>query len=317
MSCIHNGNVIESEQSRNAMGGTEMMRSRLLKNVKPELLEGVSIHFSRPRNVYSENKNILYLHDLAEDPENRILLNGGWKSFDHFVFVTNWQRDQYIPIYGIPYSKCTVIENAVEVEHKIRRKPTDKIRLIYHTTPHRGLALLSAVFSTLSKIHPEAHLDVFSSFEAYGWGERDKPFQPLFETLKTQPNVTYHGYQSNKTVLEYLEQSHMFVYPCIWKETSCIAMIEAIRSGCLVVHPNYGALTETSCGATMSYDYSENLQENASRCYSLTKQILDYENSNKGWINNLTNGIEYSLPKNNIGTFTNKWNFLLEQIKNE
>ena len=45
MSCIYKGEVIESEQSTNAMGGTEMMRKRLIDNCNPEHLKNVAIHF--------------------------------------------------------------------------------------------------------------------------------------------------------------------------------------------------------------------------------------------------------------------------------
>jgi hypothetical protein len=85
---IYKGEVVETELSENSMGGTEMMRKRLLNNVQKELLEGYAIHFSRPRDIPKDVKNIMYCHDLAEDPENQVLLDNGWKQFDHFVFVS-------------------------------------------------------------------------------------------------------------------------------------------------------------------------------------------------------------------------------------
>ena len=141
MSCIYKGNVVDTNLSRNARGGTEMMRERLLNNVPQELLQNFAIHFSRPREMHRDVKNIFYCHDLVMDPENKILKDGGWRKFDHFVFVSYWQRDQYVSAYGIPYSRCTVIPNAIELEYTPIQKRTDQIRFIYHTTPHRGLEL--------------------------------------------------------------------------------------------------------------------------------------------------------------------------------
>ena len=114
MSCVYRGAVVDTNLSRNARGGTEMMRDRLLTAVPPSLLDNFAIHFSRPRQIYDDVKNIFYAHDLAADPENKILLNDGWKQFAKLVFVSHWQRDQYVNMYNIPYSKCTVIENAIE-----------------------------------------------------------------------------------------------------------------------------------------------------------------------------------------------------------
>ena len=48
-------------------------------------------------------------------------------------------------------------------------KPKDRINLIYHTTPHRGLNIAVAAMKELAKLHGDKiHLDVYSSFEAYG-----------------------------------------------------------------------------------------------------------------------------------------------------
>jgi UDP-glucose:(glucosyl)LPS alpha-1,2-glucosyltransferase len=316
LSCIYNGNVIETEQSKNAMGGTEMMRSRLIANIDPSLLKGVAIHLSRCRKIYKNTKNILWCHDLAEDPENRILENGNWERFDCLVFVSVWQRDQYILNYEIPYSKCVVIENAIELKHRQRYKPTDKVRIIYHTTPHRGLELAYPIFVNAAKQFNNIHLDVFSSFEAYGWSSRDVAYKNLFDALKSHEKITYHGYKPNNVVLEYLENSHIFLYPCIWKETSCISLIEAIRAGCLPIHPNYGALTETGASASLTYDYSEDYSENATRCYITLMNVLHMEKMNNGWINRHTNGDCFSSRKHDIETFSHKWKSLLEKIKN-
>ena len=312
MSMIHKGNVVESEQSKNANGGTEMMRKRLIDNVDSELLSDVAIHFSRPRHVPADvNKNILYCHDLAQDPENTILRNEKWKQFDHFVFVSQWQRDQYNAMYGIPFSKCSIIQNAIETTYEPRKKSTEQIRFIYHTTPHRGLELLYPVFDALTKVHDNIHLDVFSSFSIYGWEQRDEPYRETFMELTDHPHITYHGAQPNGTVLEALKQSHIFLYPCIWQETSCIAMIEAIRCGVLCIHPNLGALSETSANATIQYNYNEDKSAHANIAYAYAKQVLDIQKNDPDFIHKMTNTDRCQLYPHNIDIFKSNWTKLL------
>ena len=316
MSCIYRGAIVDTDLSRNARGGTEMMRDRLLAAVPSSLLDNFAIHFSRPRQIYDDVKNIFYAHDLAGDPENKILLDNGWDKFSKLVFVSHWQRDQYINAFGIPYSKCSVIENAIETEFEYTKRPSGPIRFVYHTTPHRGLELLYPVFDALSKEFDNIHLNVFSSFEIYGWKERDKQYQKLFEQLKSHPKITYYGSRSNEEVIATLKQSHIFLYPCIWVETSCIAMIEAIKCGCTVIHPSLGALPETSSGASLMYDYTEDVNQHANTAYKITRSLLQQEMKNPGFIDSLAADTIRELHKNSIPSFKVKWTSLLTALNN-
>ena len=316
MSCIYKGNIVETNLSKNSRGGTEMMRGRLLNYANKDLLDKVAIHFSRPRELYKDVPNILYCHDLVGDPENKILKDGGWEKFDHIVFVSHWQRDQYIMVFGIPYSKCSVIPNAIELEYSFEEKQTDKIRFIYHTTPHRGLQLVYPIFDALSREFDNIHLDVFSSFKIYGWEQRDEKYKDLFDKIKSHPNMTYHGSKSNEVVLKALKESHVFLFPSIWMETSCIAMIEAIRSGCVVIHPSYGALPETANGATVMYDYNEDHQTHAATCYTITRNILLNQKQNKNLFNQITANTAFELPYNTIPNFTASWDSVLTRVLN-
>jgi len=312
MSMIYKGQVVESEVSGKSQGGTEQMRTRLLENVASRPLQNFAIHFSRPREIPNDVKNILYAHDLAEDPENQILANSGWLKFDHFVFVSAWQRDQYIMHYGMPYSKCTVIHNAIEKPYQLPKKEYDTIRFIYHTTPHRGLELLIPIFDKLTENYNNIHLDIYSSFGIYGWEQRDAPYEGLFNVARSHPKMTYHGVKPNADIMDALDKAHIFLFPSIWKETSCIAMIEAIRSGVLCIHPNFGALSETSANATVMYDYTENLQEHAQLAYNLTRQILDTQVADPNFIKGMTTGDRLSLGRHGIDAYAGAWNRLLK-----
>ena len=314
MSVVYKGEIVESELSANSKGGTEMMRQRLVDSVDKELLEKAAVHLSRPRELYEDVPNILWCHDLAEDPENKILRDGGWSLFDWFVFVSAWQRDQYIVRYGIPYSKCSVIHNAVETEYKPKEKDMETVRFIYHTTPHRGLELLVPIFDALAKQFDNIHLDVYSSFDIYGWPQRDEAYSGLFKTIEAHPNMTYHGAKSNEEVLEALDKSHIFLYSNIWKETSCIALIEAIKSQVICIHPNYGALPETAQNATIMYDWTENTQDHANYAFSVARSLLQQIQQNPAYFNGFTYSDRFNLARNNIQSFQVMWNTLLRNI---
>ena len=219
------------EFSKNSMGGTERMKFGLQERISPAILDKFLIICSRVREMDSSLIPIYWLHDLAEDPESAHLKAGGWNKFKKMIFVSNWQMQQYIKHFNMPWYKCQVIQNAIEPIPLIK-KSSDKIKLIYHTTPHRGLNILIPVFSKLAEKYDNIELDIFSSFEIYGWKERDKEYEALFDVCRTHPKINYHGFQSNEVVRKALQEAHIYAYPSIWPETSCISLMEAMSAGC-------------------------------------------------------------------------------------
>lgn len=249
-----------------AKGGTEMMAERINAIISAHGFEDkVNVIHSRVRQLDESKKNILLCHDLWNDPEVSHLRDPSSRErFAKIAFVSNQQFQTYHMGLGVPYSQSVVMRNAIDPIELTEEKPTDCVRLIYHTTPHRGLELLVPCMEQLAKIYGDKiHLDVYSSFNAYGWAERDKPYEGLFERIKSHPQMTYHGYQPNHIVREALKKAHIFAYPNIWPETSCIAAIEAMSAGCEVVCPNHAALYETTAGFATMYQFDEDANTHA------------------------------------------------------
>lgn len=250
--------IAEDEQSKNSHGGTETMKRTLYAKLPPELRDKFQFICSRVREVDPTRPSILWLHDLAQDPEVNHLKDPESRArFAKLVFVTNWQMAIYNQLLGVPYSESVVLRNAI-TPIPMHTKPQDKIRLIYHTTPHRGLELLVPVFEKIYQdVTKNIHLDVFSSFAIYGWDARDDAYKHVIDRCKNHPAITYHGYQPNEKVREALQQAHIFAYPCIWPETSCLSVIEAMSAGCQVLCPNYAALGETCANFAHMYQWHE------------------------------------------------------------
>ncbi len=264
----------EPAPADNAAGGTELMRKELFGRVDNELLNKFQIICSRVRTL-EDKPRILWLHDTHDDPEFQHLKDKeNWKRFIKFVFVSYYQMHSFMMNFGLPYEKCIVMKNAI-VPIPTHTKPEDRINLIYHTTPHRGLNILIPVFIELAMTRPHIYLDVYSSFKAYGWTDRDIPYEPIFQMCRDHPQITYHGFQPNSVVRQALEKAHIFAYPCVWPETSCIAAIEAMSAGCFILYPNFAALPETLAGFCMSYPMTENIQDHADIFYNHMVNVLD------------------------------------------
>jgi glycosyltransferase involved in cell wall biosynthesis len=251
--------IERNELNARARGGTELMQERLIKYVPNDLLSKFQIIPSRVRELDPNKKKILWLHDLPNDPESAHLSDvESRKRFDKIVAVSNWQMQLYNMVLGLPYGECVVLKNAIDPILVPKKEYDSTVRIIYHTTPHRGLEILVPVFEKLCEVYENIHLDVYSSFGVYGWEERDAPYRILFDRCRAHPQITYHGAVSNEEVREALVKSHIFAYPSIWPETSCIAAIEAMSAMNIVVCPNYAALPETCANFAMMYPFQEN-----------------------------------------------------------
>jgi glycosyltransferase involved in cell wall biosynthesis len=260
-------------------GGTEQMYEGLMDRLPKELTDQFNIICSRVRedNVSKTKKNILWLHDTWDDPESQHLKDA--KSLDRFeklVFVSHYQQSTYNLGLGVPYDKGIVIQNAI-VPIEAHDKPKGTINLIYHTTPHRGLELLVPVVEFLSDKGLDFHLDVYSSFGIYGWPARDEPYQELFERIKRNGKMTYHGWQPNSVIREALKKAHIYAYPSIWPETSGISVIEAMSAGCNVICPTLAALPETCANFAVQYGWTENNNKHANMFAGILGMVIkDY-----------------------------------------
>lgn len=312
MSKIVDGELILNELCENAMGGTELMINRMINNIPKKYLKGYEIIHSRiPEELSEEHETILVCHDLPNDPMYSRLSDENFRNkFYKFVFVSNWQMQYFNMSLGIPYSKSVVIKNAIEpFPHRPAEDAPDKVKLIYHTTPHRGLSLLLPVFETLSKTK-NIELNIYSSFEIYGWAERDKEYQSLFERAKRHPNINYYGYRSNEEVRKALTENHIFAYPSIWPETSCLAAIEALCAGLHVANPNYAALSETCAVFGSNYQWSEDVNQHANNFAHILLYLIDHVEKN-----GLDNTVQSSICNELFGIdlMTKQWINILKK----
>lgn len=258
----------ENEISKNAFGGTEIAKRSLSARLPTNLLDSAQIICSRVRDLDPKKIRVYWLHDLPEDPESAKLHSKAYQDkFHHLVFISNWQYMRYQYALNLPMQQNhSVIETGI-LPAPIVEKSHDKIRLVYTSTPQRGLHILLPVFQELAKKYPTIHLDVFSSFKIYGWDDYDKQFESLYDICRTHPQITYHGFVPNDTLRSHLNTAHIFAYPCIWQETSCRAMLEAMSSQLLCVHPNYAALPETSGGLNIMYQSDADINVHANQFY--------------------------------------------------
>ena len=284
-----------------SFGGSENQLRLLLKYLPDASFKNINLILNNANHdlIEKDKINILWMHHFVNQKEAQ---NLGSKDFvqklDYIVFNSNWNSENHIYQFKIPKNKSVVIKNAIE-KIDFEEKPKDKINLIYHTTPWRGLALLLKVFKNLNLKNVE--LNVCSSTIIYGKkfdSVLGKTYESIFNECKNTKNVNYFGFLDNKKIIQMLKKMHIFSYPSIWPETSCIAAIESMAAGCEVVTTNLGALSETcsSFGTFVNFDRNfDNLEKKYSEVLlNSIKNFWSDENQNKLKLQSKTINATYS-----------------------
>ena len=271
-----------------SFGGSENQLRLLLKYLPDESFKNINLILNNANHdlIEKDKINVLWMHHFVNQKEAE---NLGSKDFvdklDWIVFNSNWNFEKYVYQFKVPESKSVVIKNAIE-KIDFQEKPKDKINLIYHTTPWRGLIHLLKIFKSLNLKNVE--LNICSSTKIYGKKFDDnlgKTYENIFNECKNTKNVNYFGFIDNKKVIELLKKMHIFTHPSIWPETSCIAAIESMAAGCEVVTTNLGALYETCSpfGTLVGFDRNfDNLEKRYTKV--LSNSIKNYwsdKNQNK------------------------------------
>lgn len=120
----------------------------------------------------------------------------------------------------------------------------DPYRLVYASAPFRGLEKIPEHFRCIKEAEPRATISICSSHAMYGTPEEDSKYQALFDELEVMDGVELKGSLNQTELYQEYAKASIFFYPCIWPETYCMAMDEAIAHGCWPVVSGLGALRE-------------------------------------------------------------------------
>ena len=298
-------------------GGGENQLKLLLKYLPDESFKDINLILNNTDHDLLEKIriNVLWMQHFVNQKEAQ---NLGSKDYvdklDYIVFNSNWNFEKFGYQFKIPESKSIVIRNAIE-KIDFQEKPREKISLVYHTTPWRGLLHLLKVFKGLDIENIE--LNVCSSTIIYGTKFDDiygKKYENIFNECKRTKNINYLGFIDNKKVIELLKKTHIFAFPSIWPETSCISAIESMAAGCEVVTTNLGALYETcsAFGTLVSFDRNfDNLEKKYSKALlNSIKNFWSEQNQKKLKLQHETINTTYSWNVRSI-----EWKNFLDQAR--
>lgn len=166
------------------------------------------------------------------------------KAIDALLTVSDWHSDTLAMHSGFPRDKCYNLGNGIHPEFFEGTEVRGRKRLIYSSTPYRGLRHTPNYFRILREKHRDAEFHVFSSYKVYDQPS-DLQFVQVTNELRQIPGVTLHeSVKQNQLAREFMKSSVLF-YPNEFEETSCITAMEAMAAGCVPLTSALAALPET------------------------------------------------------------------------
>lgn len=265
--------------------GADESRAALAAADAVIVLNGCSLERAAAlRRLAGDTALLLYWTQHADDqPASGNLgdpmMRGLW---DAFVLISDWQAERYRTVFGLPAERVAVLRNAIGPSFRnlyvpgtpVAKERTEPPVLAYTSTPFRGLDILVAAFPRIRAAIPGTRLQVFSSMAVYQVDSRNDGFAELYERCRTTEGIEYVGSLPQPELAGALRRATCLSYPNTFAETSCIAVMEAMAAGCLVVTSSLGALPETLGGFGFPMAPPSDPRTYAERFADRTVQVL-------------------------------------------
>lgn len=232
----------------------------------------------------------LWCHDLAlQRTEGQV--RGTMYQIDRVLLMSQFQKNQYKEVYGIPDEGIEVIRNGIDLSlFPAPRKSAEKVKgqMVYCARPERGLENLvrpGGIMEQLAKEVPEATLlvahydNTVDQMRAY--------YESLWSRCNELPNVRMLGSLTKKQLYDLYSRSWLYIYPTpspvaqTFDEISCISAMEAAACGLPFLSTARGALKETVAPGTGVLLPGDGYDEDVQRRF--VKEVKRLYHDEIGW----------------------------------
>ncbi len=193
-----------------------------------------------------DDANQPFFKNLVDEPQLAAQL---WSHCDAVFMLSQYQFQEWNRTLGLPQEKVFFTQNGINLKNfsidpkTLSQRPP---RAYYASTPFRGLNILVELWPLIQSLVPNAELDILSSMSTYHQPEKDAPYQALYDRARAMKGVRYKAGVGQAELRAIARECRVLAYPSTFPETSCIAAMEAMASGCVVASTALGALPETA-----------------------------------------------------------------------
>lgn len=200
-------------------------------------------------------KRYVWMHDVGD---NRFWTPERIALADKVIVLSKWHRGCFP---AIPDEKIYLSRNGID-NQLIVPTPRQTKKILYTSSPDRGLVQAINGFLVARDRDPELTLDILYGFTPYYYGVAAQRQYGFIVTQKRErhmvefadevmgiaedvPGITYRGRISCEQVIKEMCGAGIWLYPAPFTEISCISAMEAQACGMALVASDVAALAET------------------------------------------------------------------------
>ena len=196
--------------------------------------------------------NWLWMHDLNKEDK---FLPEHAEAYDKVFGVSEWHRDYLKMVYPFLGDKTDYFYNGINLD---RFPPLDfrkkqHFKLVYTSSPDRGLLNLLGIWPYIINQEPEAELHIFYGWDNFdaliargsssSWGlKRIK--DAILGRMEGQKGIFWRGNLPQPELTKELSTAQVWAYPTTFTEVFCLSAVEAMAAGLVPVTSILGALPE-------------------------------------------------------------------------
>lgn len=226
------------------------------QTVDAVVVDGVKSHDVLERLFQPGHALIFWLHNAPNSVVTEMVTRPEVARATTVVCVSHWQAAGMAARLRLPSDILRVVPNCIApqflglfpdgVPILAGKVPSS---LAYTSNPVRGLTFVPDLFGMVRQVVPAASLRVFGNFYASPnlfTPEMMAEHGKLLARLCRTDGVSVEKNQGKDALAQALKATVGLFYPTVFEETCCIAALEAMAAGCLVISTQAGALPETA-----------------------------------------------------------------------
>jgi glycosyltransferase involved in cell wall biosynthesis len=200
-----------------------------------------ALHISwRHSTKITKAPTYIWSHDLITPDCEKVM------NYNKVFCLSDFHKQYLHSMTGVALDKIHVTRNGLDPDRfKDLVIEKERGKIIYSSSPDRGLKQTILTMDEIVKDVPEAKLHIyygFSNMEKFGLHDQ---VNELKEMIDQREHVVFHGNLAQKDLVKEFASAEVWLYPTNFLETYCITAIECLACKVYPVVRGIGALPDT------------------------------------------------------------------------